>query len=63
VLLENPESIFYKLCMNTGKTQFEVLAVKARAHSGAHYVEKEYEEEVYRRKIGLDLVTHFNVCP
>jgi hypothetical protein len=41
VLLENPESIFYELCMNTGRTQFEVLAAKARAHS----VEKEHEEE------------------
>jgi ABC-type multidrug transport system fused ATPase/permease subunit len=41
VLLENSESIFYELCMNTGKTQFKVLAAKARAHS----VEKEHEEE------------------
>lgn len=32
VLLENPDSIFYELCMNTGRGQFEVLAAKARAH-------------------------------
>jgi ATP-binding cassette, subfamily C (CFTR/MRP), member 1 len=32
VLLENPESIFYELCMNTGKAQFDVLVAKARAH-------------------------------
>jgi ABC-type multidrug transport system fused ATPase/permease subunit len=45
VLLENPESIFYELCMKTGRAQFEVLAAKARAHSGAHSIEKEREEE------------------
>lgn len=33
VLLENPESIFYDLCMNTGKAQFDALAVKARQHA------------------------------
>ena len=33
VLLENPKSIFYELCMNTGKAQFEVLAAKARQHA------------------------------
>jgi ABC-type multidrug transport system fused ATPase/permease subunit len=33
VLLENPESIFHELCMNTGKAQFEVLAAKAREHA------------------------------
>jgi ABC-type multidrug transport system fused ATPase/permease subunit len=33
VLLENPESIFYELCMNTGKAQFEVLAGRARQHA------------------------------
>jgi ATP-binding cassette subfamily C (CFTR/MRP) protein 1/ATP-binding cassette subfamily C (CFTR/MRP) protein 2 len=33
VLLENPESIFHELCMNTGKAQFEVLAAKARQHA------------------------------
>ena len=33
VLLEDPESIFYELCMNTGRAQFEVLAAKARAHA------------------------------
>jgi ABC-type multidrug transport system ATPase subunit len=33
VLLENPESIFYELCMNTGKAQFEALAAKARQHA------------------------------
>jgi ABC-type multidrug transport system fused ATPase/permease subunit len=36
VLLENPESIFYELCMNTGRGQFEVLAAKARAHATGH---------------------------
>eukprot|EP00544_Gedaniella_sp_CCMP2646_P003026 CAMPEP_0202506972 /NCGR_PEP_ID=MMETSP1361-20130828/51477_1 /ASSEMBLY_ACC=CAM_ASM_000849 /TAXON_ID=210615 /ORGANISM="Staurosira complex sp., Strain CCMP2646" /LENGTH=1297 /DNA_ID=CAMNT_0049141063 /DNA_START=1584 /DNA_END=5477 /DNA_ORIENTATION=+ len=41
VLLENPKSIFYELCMNTGRAQFEALAAKARAHA----VEKEYESE------------------
>ena len=35
VLLENPESIFYELCMNTGRAQFDVLAAKARAHFAA----------------------------
>jgi ATP-binding cassette, subfamily C (CFTR/MRP), member 1 len=34
VLLENPTSIFYELCMNTGKAQFAVLAAKARARKG-----------------------------
>ena len=29
VLLENPESIFYELCLNTGRAQFEVLFAKA----------------------------------
>jgi len=28
VLLEDPESIFYELCMNTGKAQFDVLMAK-----------------------------------
>jgi ABC-type multidrug transport system fused ATPase/permease subunit len=31
VLLENPDSLFYELCMNTGKAQFEVLKGKAKA--------------------------------
>ena len=30
LLLDNPDSIFYELCMNTGKTQFDFLAAKAR---------------------------------
>jgi ABC-type multidrug transport system fused ATPase/permease subunit len=30
VLLDNPSSIFYELCMNTGQAQFNVLAAKAR---------------------------------
>ena len=30
VLLDNPSSIFYELCMNTGQAQFSVLAAKAR---------------------------------
>jgi ABC-type multidrug transport system fused ATPase/permease subunit len=34
-LLENPDSLFYELCQNTGKAQFEVLAAKARAHHHA----------------------------
>jgi len=33
VLLEDPESIFYELCMNMGKAQFDVLVAKARAHA------------------------------
>ena len=33
VLLEDPDSIFYELCMNTGRAQFEVLAAKARGHA------------------------------
>jgi ABC-type multidrug transport system fused ATPase/permease subunit len=33
LLLENPESIFYDLCMNTGKAQFDALAAKARQHA------------------------------
>jgi ABC-type multidrug transport system fused ATPase/permease subunit len=28
VLLENPESIFYELCMNTGRTQFRSSCCK-----------------------------------
>jgi len=35
VLLEDPESIFYELCMNTGKAQFDGLVAKARAHASA----------------------------
>jgi ABC-type multidrug transport system fused ATPase/permease subunit len=31
VLLDDPTSIFYELCMNTGRAQFEVLAAKAKA--------------------------------
>jgi ABC-type multidrug transport system fused ATPase/permease subunit len=30
VLLENPDSIFYELCMNTGPAQFQVLYNKAK---------------------------------
>jgi ATP-binding cassette subfamily C (CFTR/MRP) protein 1 len=30
VLLQNPDSLFYELCKNTGKAQFQVLAEKAR---------------------------------
>jgi ABC-type multidrug transport system fused ATPase/permease subunit len=33
LLLENPESIFYDLCMNTGKAQFDALTAKARQHA------------------------------
>ena len=32
-LLNNPNSIFYELCMNTGKAQFEVLRSKARGNA------------------------------
>jgi ABC-type multidrug transport system fused ATPase/permease subunit len=35
VLLENSESIFYELCMNAGKAQFEVLCARARANAAA----------------------------
>jgi ABC-type multidrug transport system fused ATPase/permease subunit len=45
VLLENPKSIFYELCMNTGRAQFEALAAKARAHAVGKEYESEYEEE------------------
>ena len=38
VLLENPESIFYELCMNTGRAQFKVLFAKARAHASENEV-------------------------
>jgi ABC-type multidrug transport system fused ATPase/permease subunit len=31
-LLENPESLFYELCMNTGKAEFQILSARARAH-------------------------------
>lgn len=30
LLLDNPESIFYELCMNAGQAQFNALAAKAR---------------------------------
>jgi ATP-binding cassette, subfamily C (CFTR/MRP), member 1 len=32
LLLDNEDSIFYELCMNTGTAQFEVLAAKAKAN-------------------------------
>jgi len=31
--LADSESIFYELCMNTGRAQFEVLASRARAQA------------------------------
>jgi ABC-type multidrug transport system fused ATPase/permease subunit len=34
-LLEDPNSIFYELCLNTGAAQFEVLKAKARVNAGA----------------------------
>jgi ABC-type multidrug transport system ATPase subunit len=37
VLLEDPGSIFYELCMNAGRAQFESLFAKAKAHA----IEKE----------------------
>jgi ATP-binding cassette, subfamily C (CFTR/MRP), member 1 len=32
VLIENPDSVFHELCMNTGKAQFDTLARKAKQH-------------------------------
>jgi ABC-type multidrug transport system fused ATPase/permease subunit len=32
VLLDDPDSIFYELCMNTGPAQFQVLYNKAKAN-------------------------------
>jgi ABC-type multidrug transport system fused ATPase/permease subunit len=32
-LLDDPNSIFYELCMNTGKAQFEGLRAKAKAYA------------------------------
>jgi ATP-binding cassette, subfamily C (CFTR/MRP), member 1 len=32
-LLNDPESIFYELCMNSGKAQFDVLVARARANA------------------------------
>lgn len=32
-LLQNPESLFYELCMNAGKAQFDVLSARARANA------------------------------
>ncbi len=32
-LLADPESIFYELCMNTGRAQFEVLVSRAKAQA------------------------------
>jgi ABC-type multidrug transport system fused ATPase/permease subunit len=32
VLLDNPSSIFFELCMNTGRAQFDILAAKARGN-------------------------------
>ena len=32
-LLENPQSVFYELCMNTGEAQFEALKEKAKQHA------------------------------
>jgi ABC-type multidrug transport system fused ATPase/permease subunit len=43
VLLEDPESIFYELCMNAGISQFEALAAKARANA----VEKGLRHDEY----------------
>jgi ABC-type multidrug transport system fused ATPase/permease subunit len=40
VLLENPDSLFYELCMNTGRAQFEVL--KAKADSKANIDNREF---------------------
>ena len=45
VLLENRESIFYELCMNTGRAQFEALAAKARAHAAENEVKNEVEDK------------------
>jgi ABC-type multidrug transport system fused ATPase/permease subunit len=46
LLLEDPDSIFHELCMNTGRAQFEALYAKARAHAEekvTNAVEKERE--------------------
>lgn len=32
-LLENPQSVFYELCMNTGESQFEALKETAKGHA------------------------------
>jgi ABC-type multidrug transport system fused ATPase/permease subunit len=32
-LLQNPESLFYELCMNAGKAQFDVLSARARTNA------------------------------
>ena len=32
-LLQNPESLFYELCMNAGKAQFEALAARAKSNA------------------------------
>jgi hypothetical protein len=45
VLLENPESIFHELCMNTGKAQFEVLAAKARQHAREKGLRTDYSSD------------------
>lgn len=33
LLLDNPQSIFYELCMNMGKAQFDALVAKARQYA------------------------------
>ncbi len=52
VLLEIPQSIFYALCMNTGRAQFEALATMTRAHAA--------ENEVKDKNTGNDSDANFN---
>ena len=33
ILLDDPDSIFYELCMNTGRGQFNALVAKAKANA------------------------------
>jgi ABC-type multidrug transport system fused ATPase/permease subunit len=37
ILLDNPDSIFHELCMNTGRAMFDSLAAKARANAAARF--------------------------
>jgi ATP-binding cassette, subfamily C (CFTR/MRP), member 1 len=48
LLLDNPNSIFYELCMNTGKAQFELLAAKAREHAREKGLRHDTEETYHR---------------
>jgi ABC-type multidrug transport system fused ATPase/permease subunit len=39
LLMGDPDSIFYELCMNTGKAQFDALFEKAKAHAAESHGE------------------------